>query len=48
MTGATPVRAVRIPEALWAALGTWCTEHGLSRSEALRRMITDTIGANDA
>lgn len=45
--GTTPVRAVRIPETLWAALGTWCLERGITRSEAIRIMITNQIGANN-
>ena len=47
-TKTTPLRTVRIPDELWTKFGQWCTQHGLSRSEALRRMITNTLGDHNA
>ncbi len=46
-TGVTPILTVRLPPALVTKLMAWAGERGLSRSEAIRRLIDLGMAASD-
>ena len=42
-TGKDPIVPVRMPPAVTEAIEAWADEHGVSRSEAMRRLLEEAL-----